>query len=569
MFNKIKEKIKKGWEWIKSRIKKILISLGFIGIAMAAGTTAIPQQTLLQNVDIPAEVQEANKKYDWNSFTIPVKGDITVKDSWLIKEKKELVKADVFATEFYGAWIAYLDSDKKFKPINTDFVEIATGFVVDQVPFTVVVPKQSTGKAIFTSNNRWDIFNKKTIDDPPIAQTIETIGVATVQGRIETGDLGYGPANYVVYPQAYPQYDADLIYYVHFGSAPRLQKLIRFNSLEKAPQEDTVFAFRMEYDKPVYIQRDVNGRNVGWTRKKPIMIEKGTGVTVKSTGSRVKNSDSMRGSGLEPSNIWDSAGHKESIDVRITSLSKTEDVFILSKIIPAGFFGEATFPVFTDDTLTVYPVAGANTPVDGYVGRRDVDETWAAIISGVGTHAYASDTTNFGFEIESKASTTNFARNTRSIVLFDTSALTVNAVISATVLSFYGSDKQTSFYTLDPTIDIYTSSPANTNNVVTGDYGQIQAVSQTGSPMAYSVWAVGFYNDFTFNATGRGNVSLDSISKFGTRNADYDVTGTKPDQDGTIKYVYVVYYAADYGSNKPKLVVTYTLPTVRRIIITQ
>lgn len=161
MFNKIKEKIKKGWEWIKSRIKKILISLGFIGIAMAAGTTAIPQQTLLQNVDIPAEVQEANKKYDWNSFTIPVKGDITVKDSWLIKEKKELVKADVFATEFYGAWIAYLDSDKKFKPINTDFVEIATGFVVDQVPFTVVVPKQSTGKAIFTSNNRWDIFNKK------------------------------------------------------------------------------------------------------------------------------------------------------------------------------------------------------------------------------------------------------------------------------------------------------------------------------------------------------------------------------------------------------------------------
>src|SRR5688572_20225406 len=43
------------------------------------------------------------------------------------------------------------------------------------------------------------------------------------------------------------------------------------------------------------------------------------------------------------------------------------------------------------DTLTVYPAAGANSPVDGRVYRGAVDETFGTIIAGAGSTAVATD----------------------------------------------------------------------------------------------------------------------------------------------------------------------------------
>ncbi|MCH7535707.1 MAG: hypothetical protein IH948_08200, partial [Bacteroidetes bacterium] len=166
--------------------------------------------------------------------------------------------------EIHGKWIHYFDRTKTWKDIDTDFVDKGNFFGMDKANFEVEAPKLSTGIAKFISSNRWDIFEKKEITDPPFTQSIRAIDVAEVEGKIEEGNLGWGHVNYVIYPNAYPKYNADLIYYVHFGRAPVLKKLIRFNS-DPNLIEDIRLEFEFSYSedceikcsKEVLTQRDL------------------------------------------------------------------------------------------------------------------------------------------------------------------------------------------------------------------------------------------------------------------------------------------------------------------------
>ena len=110
-------------------------------------------------------------------------------------------------------------------------------------------------------------------------------------------------------------------------------------------------------------------------------------------------------------------------------------------------------------------------------------------------------------------------------------------------------------------MDVYTSTPANNNNVVVGDYLQTQSVSQTGSPITYANWDDGDvnYNDFIFNATGRGNINKTGVSPFAIRNANYDVTGTMPAWQSTALVSQLSGYFADQAdvTKDPKLVVVH------------
>ena len=160
--------------------------------------------------------------------------------------------------------------------------------------------------------------------------------------------------------------------------------------------------------------------------------------------------------------------------------------------------------------------------------------------------------------IEGTAGTT-WQQMNRGLVLFDTSALTSGATISAAVLSIFGSSK------LDessdtPNIDVVTTTPASNTSLTGTDFAQFGSVSQTGSPITYANWSTSAYNDFTFDATGRGNVSKIGISKFGFRNSNYDLAGSGPSylangKDQRLKGDYAE--TADTTSD-PKLVVTYT-----------
>ena len=230
-------------------------------------------------------------------------------------------------------------------------------------------------------------------------------------------------------------------------------------------------------------------------------------------------------------------------------LFHTWDMLIANKFKPAWNLGF--------DTLTVYPDAGSgSTTVDGQVVRVSDNETWTNLRTNTGTSINIDSGQSAIIYIKSGSSSV-WNQLIRFITTFDASALTADATISSTVLSVYGYWKEDSLSTT-PDVNIYSATPASNNNLVTGDYLQIGSTAQCDTAITYAGFDASGYNDFTFNATGRGNVSKTGISKFGIRNANYDVSGTEPNRAGNSLASYFGCYTSDYGSNKPKLVVTYT-----------
>ena len=216
-------------------------------------------------------------------------------------------------------------------------------------------------------------------------------------------------------------------------------------------------------------------------------------------------------------------------------------------------------------TLTKYPDADPeSTSVDAKINHiyaAGSGVTWATIVAAGGTEATPSDPSGDILNIQSDTGTGNWKRLTRGIFLFDTSSLTSGANISSAVMSLYGWYKADGLG-VTPNLDIYTSTPASNTDIVAGDFDAIGSTSQTGSPVTWANLNAAGYTDFTFDATGRGNVSKTSISKFGARNANYDVAATPPSWSSNHETDLAIYFADQSGtSNDPKLVVTYTLPT--------
>lgn len=232
------------------------------------------------------------------------------------------------------------------------------------------------------------------------------------------------------------------------------------------------------------------------------------------------------------------------------------DWLVADRFIPKLSFG------FT--TLTQFPgTIGAHNPVDGTVAREltlGSGVSWATLIAAAGN---ASDTTTdiLRIEIRSDNASTNWRRLQRFIACFDTSSITSTPTISATVMSMFSTGSQADDNGMSPTYDIYLATPAATNALANADYGNIGSTSQTGAAMTYASWGTSVaYRDFTFNATGIGNVSKTGISQFGLREAAHDVAASTPAGGGSNSSSYIEYHTSNAAgtTNDPKLVVTYS-----------
>ena len=207
-------------------------------------------------------------------------------------------------------------------------------------------------------------------------------------------------------------------------------------------------------------------------------------------------------------------------------------------------------------TLTVYPSPG--TTVDGSVYASIAPNTWSTLRNNSGTGADSITSTTMELYIGADgAGPSTWGLLRRIVTLFDTSALTSGATISAAIMSVYGTFKSDSL-AATPNIDVYTSNPSSNTSLAGGDYSTMGIVSQTGVPITYAGWSTTGYNDFTFNATGRGNISKTGISKFGLRNASYDVADVAPPwvSSGTGRMQMAASDAVG-TSTDPKLVITY------------
>src|SRR3990167_1656180 len=104
------------------------------------------------------------------------------------------------------------------------------------------------------------------------------------------------------------------------------------------------------------------------------------------------------------------------------------------------FYPELSFGFLT---LTAFPDPDPETTtVDGFVNRASAGgESWATIIAGAGTSNIANGGNITFIYTQADSTTDEWTNNRRSIFLFDTSALTADATISAVVLSLFGSAK--------------------------------------------------------------------------------------------------------------------------------
>ena len=153
------------------------------------------------------------------------------------------------STCFHVGWLNFLESDGLWKPISSEFIKTGIGFEMKNAPFHVNAPLFADDYVTFYNNNRYDIFDKEIITDKPLEMRMKPVGVKHVEGKIVNNDLnmwnGLAPnVNYIIYEGAFGDY-GDLIYYVDFGKAPRLCKLIKLN--KEPPKKE--FEFEVSYNE--------------------------------------------------------------------------------------------------------------------------------------------------------------------------------------------------------------------------------------------------------------------------------------------------------------------------------
>lgn len=213
------------------------------------------------------------------------------------------------------------------------------------------------------------------------------------------------------------------------------------------------------------------------------------------------------------------------------------------------------------DTLTKYPDPDPETStVDGDVFQSyglgsGVD--WSSIVGAVGSGASSAGGGVDGVLFLSDNVSNKWRQLRRGVFLFDTSSLGSPASISAAVLSLRGTDKSDGL-SASPTINIYSSAPASNTDLVAGDFDSLGS-TEFATSVTYASWTTSGYNDFTLNASGIANIDKTGISKFGARNANYDVANVAPTWASTQLSYFSFDTAEGTGTtNDPKLVVTYS-----------
>lgn len=236
----------------------------------------------------------------------------------------------------------------------------------------------------------------------------------------------------------------------------------------------------------------------------------------------------------------------------------------LKEFVIPHYLGEtdrlkSILPTIYADSGTFNPDANPeSTSVDGNVARLGVNEIYTTVRNGAGN--YFEDDAGVNREVGyiiGTSTTDQYSRIHRGIFLFDTSSLDNTAVISAATMELYVGAAVDNALGSNGSMSLVQSTPASNTGLANSDYGNVGDTLQA-TAIALSAISSSAYNAFTLNATGIASISLTGITKFGTRN-EKDRANSAPSWSSGAAEGMVCNYA-DSASNKPKLVVTYTLP---------
>jgi len=213
-------------------------------------------------------------------------------------------------------------------------------------------------------------------------------------------------------------------------------------------------------------------------------------------------------------------------------------------------------------TSTFYPDANTeNTSVDGRVGHNPAGATpysWATFRDGAGTYSADDSASQNSFTIDASTSTDLWDNFSRTIWLFDASAISDN--VDSAILSVYPSLSYTDGFTTPIDAAIVESAPASNTALVAGDYDSF-TYTDLATRQPVTNLTSGGYVDFALNSTGitrmQSFVDGDGIVKLGMMTGA-EVDDVNPWESG--KEIYGTFYFADQAgtTNDPKLVVVHS-----------
>lgn len=215
----------------------------------------------------------------------------------------------------------------------------------------------------------------------------------------------------------------------------------------------------------------------------------------------------------------------------------------------------------------LYPDADPETStVDGQIVYQGTNVTWATIHDAADGTSASDSATFANMALISSGTTSNRYSNLyRGMTLFDTSALPDAATISAAVLQMWGRAKANGLGT--PSVNVYSANPASNTALAAADYDQIGTTAYA-TAISYASWSDTdtAYNSFNFNATGIAAISKTGISKFGIREATFDVANSAPTWASEQESGFRSRWAEDTGGDKdPAFTVTYSVSSLKTI----
>lgn len=466
-----------------------------------------------------------------SSMPIPV--------SW--NETKIMNNDGTATSDFHVKMVNYVDSSGNWRKNDLTPKKDATGFHITDAPYSADLPLKANGTVKFTSNNRYSIKEKRIRDDLPVSSLKNFTTALPVNGVVT--DDG------VLYEGALPSIGADLLLQPH---EMELRYLVVWNSLPpQCTNPNAIFKipFTQVFDGGFVPRKNSNKARIKNTKESF------------SDGFNIA-SNSFRGIGTPIAHIWDSNGKSEVVEIEGKFNAPILDA---AKVIHCSSFVDAVYPVKTDTTTTFFPNPSVEvTSVDGWVNTDRLSGTWAGA-HALATGASASDTDTKMYAYVGRETAPGEYNIFRNFILFDTSSITENAVISAASISVTSAGStQNSDDDGDDYIAVTTSTPASNTAITTADFDQVSFTEQhdageradwSNMNSADTVWT------FDLNATGIGNVSKTDISKFalleghdiqnhpyaGPVNSSTNINVYSSDQTGT--------------SKDPVLSVTYTLPS--------
>ncbi|MCH9808453.1 MAG: FG-GAP-like repeat-containing protein [Alphaproteobacteria bacterium] len=178
-------------------------------------------------------------------------------------------------------------------------------------------------------------------------------------------------------------------------------------------------------------------------------------------------------------------------------------------------------------TITFYPTAGQNAPVDGGLtkSQNPSGASWTTLRDATAaTTVYDAVDSPGHFNAVQIYDGGAGAWNaiSRSILGFDTSSLG-SATIDSATLSIHGNNKTDGYSGADVVIDRTT--PASSSALSTSDYDVTQwdETLQSNTRITIASWDNTGYNHFPLNSTGEGNINSSGYSWFGLRHGmDFD-----------------------------------------------